>query len=276
MKKLQTISFVTLAAVILFGACKKRAEDYFAVPPAESHFQNSTSGSFYVQDVSNPTFKIPLGITTVADVDRKITVSVSSPTGAAAGAQYNLPSTTVTIPAGKAIDSLTVQGIFAGFPGTRKDTLKFTITGGDVTPSAYNSTYTLVLQKYCPVNLSAFVGAFTKTDDNDGTGFYTTTVNAVTSANQTGPTSGYIMVTGLWGVPGSGPIRVDLDWSDPANFKTSIPTGQPLYVHSTYGQAYVRPNGTGSFSACSNSFTLKYQVYVNAGSFAATTTTMQR
>ena len=208
--------------------------------------------------------------------DTKIEVSVSSPTGAAAGVQYSLPASSVIIPAGQTLDSLSVQGIFAGFPGSRIDTLVFTISGGDVEAAAYNNTYKLVLQKYCPVTLSSFAGTWNNVDDNDGTGIYSVTVAPITAANQTSATTGYIMVTGLWGVPGSGPIRVDLDWTDPANFKTSIPTGQNLYIHPTYGQAKVRPTAFGTFSSCNGTLTLKYQVYVSAGSFAATNTTMAR
>jgi hypothetical protein len=247
-----------------------------SVPPTQSHFANETGGSFYIQNVANPTFKIPIGITTPVANDTKITVSVASPTGAAAGVQYTLPTTSITIPAGKTLDSLAVQGIFAGFPGSRVDTLVFTISGGDVEAAAYNNTYKLVMQKYCPVTLSSFAGAWNNMNDNDGTPVYSATVAPVTAANQTSATTGYIMVSGLWGVTGSGPIRVDLDWTDPANFKTSIPTGQNLYVDPTYGQAKVRPVGTGTFSSCNGTLTLKYQVYVSLGSFTATTTTMAR
>jgi hypothetical protein len=263
---------IMLSVVVLLAACKK---DKDIVPPALAHFANNTTGSFFVQNTPTSSYKIPIGVTTVSSTDRKVNVSVSSPTGATAGAQYTLPSTTVIIPAGETLDSLVINGIFAGFPGSRIDTLIFTITGGDVDPSEYNKTFKLVMQKYCDVTLANFTGNWIA-NDNDGTGDYAVTVAPVTAANQTSTTTGYIMVTGLWGVPASGPIRVNLDWTDPANFKTDIPTGQNLYVHATFGQAKVRPNGNGSFSSCNNTVELKYQVYVTAGNFAATRTTLRR
>ncbi|GAA4744878.1 hypothetical protein [Flavisolibacter ginsenosidimutans] len=275
MKAIKITLSICVSTFLLLASCKKRTEDYFVVPPEQAHFVNS-SGNYYITNSSTSSFKIPIGLTAVNNVDRKVTVSVTSPTGAVAGTQYNLPSTTITIPAGKTVDSLTVNGLFAGYAGTRRDTLVFTITSSDVTTAAFNNVYKLVLQKYCPVDITSFAGAYNNMNDNDGSPVYKATVAAISAANQTSATTGYIMVSGLWGVPGSGPIRVNLDWTDPGNFKTDIPTGQPLYVDARYGQAFVRPVGSGTFSSCNNTFTLKYQVYVSAGNFTATTTTMAR
>jgi hypothetical protein len=276
MKRFQILSLIAVLAVLTMSSCKRSKVSEPSMPPTQSHFTNQSGGNFYIQNVSNPTFKIPIGITAPVASDTRVTVSISSPTGAAAGVQYTLPSTTITIPAGKTLDSLAVQGIFAGFPGSRVDTLVVKITGGDVEAAAYNDTYKLVLQKYCPVTLSSFAGTWSNMNDNDGTPVYSATVAPITAANQTSATTGYIMITGLWGVAGSGPIRVDLDWTDPANFKTNIPTGQNLYVDPAFGQAKVRPTGNGTFSSCNGTLTLKYQVYVAAGSFTATSTTMAR
>lgn len=276
MKKTQILSLIGFSALLVIDACTKKETDEAAIPEKVAHFTNTTIANYYVQNVPNSTFKIPIGITTPVATATKITVSVSSPTGATAGTQYILPSTTVTIPAGKTIDSLPIQGLFAGFPGTRRDTLVFKITGGDAAPASYNDTYKLVLQKYCAVDITTFAGTYNNMNDNDGSPVYSATVAAITAANRTSATTGYIIISGLWGVPGSGPIRVNLDWTDPGNFKTDIPTGQPLYVDPSFGQAFVRPVGSGTFSSCSNTFTLKYQVYVSLGSFAATTTTMAR
>ena len=264
--------FVMTIALV---ACKKEKT---VIPPTIAEFTaTAATANYFIQNTSNSVYKIPVGFTTPSNSDRKVTYTVTSPSGATAGTQYNIVSSgTITIPAGKTVDSINVNGLFAGFPGTRKDTLVFKITGGDGTPAIYANTFTLVLQKSCPVNLSSYSGVYTRMNDNDGSPLYTASVAAITAANQLTSTTGYIMVTGLWGVAGSGPIRVNLDWTDPGNLKTDIPTGQPLYVNATYGQAFVRPSGTGSFSSCDNTFTLKYQVYVSAGSFTATTTSMAR
>lgn len=281
MKRFKTLSLVAAAAMLMMGSCKPKDSDYHTDPEYFAHFANKSISYFYVQNVPNATFKIPVGITTPVANDTKITFSVTSNTGAAAGVQYNLPSNSVTIPAGKTTDSLVVQGIFAGFPGTRVDTLLFKITGVDAKGAPYNDSLKLVMQKYCTVDLAAFVGTWNKVFDYDASGPYgpySMTVAAVTAANYTSATTGYLMLTNLWDVGSlaSGPVRVDLDWTDPGNFKTSVPTGQNLYVDPTYGQAKVRPTGNGTFSSCNGTIQLKYQVYVNAGSFAATTTEMGR
>ncbi|HEX2606414.1 MAG TPA: hypothetical protein VHK91_03500, partial [Flavisolibacter sp.] len=262
---------LAFSLILVMAGCKK--EDYVTVPPALAHFTNQASAPYYVQNTPNSVFKVPVGVTEVSDKDRTIQLTVTSPTGATAGTQYTLSGTSVVIPAGKSIGYVDVKGIFSGFPGTRVDTLRFAITGGDVTPADYNKTFDLILRKYCEVNISDFVGNYNKSFDDGTYGPYQI---QVLSATQVTATTGYIMIKNLWDAGGSTPIRVDLDWSDPANFKTSIPTAQPLYIDGTYGQANVRPTGNGTFSSCDQTFTLKYQVYVSAGSFAATTTTMAR
>ena len=264
-------SLFTLAFVM--QSCKKKASDFLTIPDLYAHFANKSVSNFYVQNSSNSVFKIPIGLTTVSDVPRTINVSVTSPTGAKVGEQYNLPSTSITIPAGQVLDSLTVQGLFPGFASGRIDTLVFTISGGDVPAAPYNNTLKLVMQKYCDVDLDQFVGDYSNAYDDGSYGPYPI---QILSATKTSPTSGYLMLANLWDAGGSTPVRVDLDWSDPANFKTSVPNGQPLYIDSRYGQAWVRPVGTGTFSSCDQTFTLRYQVYVGAGSFAATVTTMAR
>src|SRR5215203_6099716 len=115
MKKFQTLSLVAGAAMLMMGSCKPKDSDYHTDPEYFAHFANKSISYFYVQNVPNAIFKIPIGITTPVANDTKVTVSVSTNTGATAGVQYNVPSTSVTIPAGKTTDSLVVQGIFAGF-----------------------------------------------------------------------------------------------------------------------------------------------------------------
>lgn len=264
-----------LCLLFVGSSCKKEGK----IIPNQSlvHFQNQTTGNYYILNDPNSVYNVPIGSLTVSDKPRTVTYTVSSPTGAVAGTQYTIANSgSVTIPAGQATTSIPVKGIFANYPTGRRDTLVFTITGGDEPVADYNPTFKLVLQKYCNVDITTFAGAYNNMNDNDGSPVYKATVATVTAANQTSATTGYIMITGLWGVPGSGPIRVNLDWTDPGNFKTDIPTGQALYVDPTYGQAFVRPVGSGTFSSCNNTFTLKYQVYVSAGSFTATTTTMAR
>jgi hypothetical protein len=276
MKKINNIHLViTLLLFLLLTSCDKTKLYDITTPPEQAHFLNATGGSYYVRNNPNSVFKIPVGITSNAASDRNVSITVSSPTNAVSGTQYTLPSTTVTIPAGKVVDSFSVKGIFAGFPGSRVDTLVFNINDGEAKASDYNKVYKLVLRKYCDVLLPSFTGSYTKCFDiqppSPDYGPYKTTISSAVSVT---PTTGYIVVTNFWDVGGS-PITIDLDWSNPANFTTAVRT-QPLYVDPTYGQATIRPVGTGTFSSCDNTFTIKYQVTVAAGSFGSFTTTIAR
>src|SRR5215218_17923 len=124
MKRFQALSFIAVTGLLMTWSCKPKDADYHTDPALFAHFQNKSVATMFV---SNPTstYKIPLGLTQPSATDTKINVTVSSKTGAAAGVQYNLPSSSVTIPAGKLVDSLPVIGLFAGFPGSRVDTLLF-------------------------------------------------------------------------------------------------------------------------------------------------------
>lgn len=278
--KLFSSSLIILLLIITGNSCKKTD---ITVPPVQAHFI-SAGASYYITNSSNSEFKIPVSLTTVANVDRQVTLNVTSPTNATSGVQYTLGSTTVTIPAGKSVDSVTVKGLFAGYTNGRKDTLIFTITGGDIEPASFNSSFSLVLQKYCDVVLSELEGEYTQSFDAqspDEYGPYTSSVTAVS----TGPTSATLTIRNFAkaafgpfaasdpaGDPG---IKVNIDWTNPANFTTSVPT-QTFYKDPSYGTATIKPTGTGTFSSCDGTLTLSYNVTVSAGSFGNFTTTLKR
>ena len=261
--------FLFLTSVLIYS-CKKEKT---VTPNQEVSLFAAKTGSYFITNSTETVFKIPVGLTAVPNADRTIQFSVSSPSGAVEGQQYTLGTTSITIPAGQLVDTIDLKGIFNGYPTGRKDTLIFKITGGDIPALIGSDVFTVILQKYCDVNISSFVGVYDNCFDDGSYGPYTI---EVLSATTTSGTTGYLMIDNLWDAGGSTPIRVNIDWTDPANFKTTIPTGQPLYIDGTYGQAFVRPVSTGLFSSCDNTFKLSYQVYVNAGNFAASVTTMER
>lgn len=273
--RINILRYTSFLAMLIIGmqSCKKEPT---AIPPSVSEFIGTSPGSFFIMS-SGSQFKIPVGITTVSSADRTINYTVTSPTGAASGVQYTLPKTSVTIPAGKAVDSITINGLFAGFPGTRKDTLVFTLSsGGEVQPSSFANTYRVVMQKYCDVSLPAFAGTYTKSfdiEDAAPAAPYGPYDVDITSGLVSGST-GYLLIDnfGAYGTPS---IRVNLDWTSPGNFKTTVPD-QFLYVDSRYGNARIRSAGTGSFSSCDRTLTVKYEMYVSAGSFGTFTTTIAR
>ena len=273
------LTIVLSVPVIFFNTGCKKTD--FARPPEQAHFLNTSPGTFFVLDPAS-TFKIPVGVTTVSNVDRTFSFSVSSPTGAVAGTHY-IVDNSFTIPAGKALDSIEVKGVFDQYASGRKDTLVFTIEEGSGKSSDYNSQYTLLVRGTCfegDVDLNNLLGTYAKTVETFGTaapyGPYTTTITSVTS---TGPTTGTIVVNNIWD-NGWGPITFDLDWTDPANRTVTveamdaIPGSDGGDLNSAYaGETIaVRPfaGKPGTFSSCNGTLTLNMQLGItNLGYFSA-------
>lgn len=285
MSKKSLFLIPVFAGILLFSvySCKKQET---LTPPSASEFVTPTgslTGAYYVQDDPNSVFKIPVGFTTVSDKDRTIQFTYTSSTGAAAGSQYNAPAS-ITIPAGKVLDTLRLNGLFAGYPTGRVDTVTVQITGGDATANAYNNTYKVVLRKYCNVDLNALSGVYTTSTDKQGSNAWGPYISNI-SATSTGATTATLTIQNF-SAAAFGPfaptdaaanpgIKVDIDWTNPANFTTKMQT-QAFYNDPTYGPATIKANGNGTFSSCDQSFTVNYTVTVAAGSFGNFTTVIKR
>jgi len=115
MNKLFYTLFAGLALLSL-ASCKKNnlvvGKDI--TPPPFAKFStlgtSDTTASYYIKS-SNNTFKIPVGITNVSDKDRTIQFTYTS-NSAVQGQQFTAPAS-IVIPAGKALDSLTISGMFS-------------------------------------------------------------------------------------------------------------------------------------------------------------------
>jgi hypothetical protein len=265
-------------AFIVMVACDKKKG--IVTPPAYSEFATTipTGNLYFIKNDPNSQIKIPIGITTVSNVDRKIEIKDSSRI-AVNGTQYTLSSTTITIPAGKTVDSLVLKGIYAGYPPGRKDTLYLKIVGGDVPANAYNATYSVIMQGYCDVIESELVGDYTKTIDTYGTGQskfgpYTASISDWTS---TGPTSATVKIHNLGATsdygfgddpnstigflpadPAALGLTAQLNWSNAAKFTITIP--KQTYVLDSYGNGPSTVSATGTWSSCGQSFTITFQV----------------
>ncbi len=269
---LMKIAVLSTVFMFVLQSCKKQD---ITIAPEQAHFANKTSDSYFI---TGPTVSYPLlvGFTTVSNQDRTINISVSSPTGAVEGTHYSLNTKSITIPAGKALDSIILQGTYSQYLTLRKDTLIFTITDASGKPSDYNSTLKLFMRGPCfqteiDGKMNDLLNDYNNTIEVFGSGApygpYTTTI---TEVNQTSPTTGTIKVTNIWDT-GWGPITFTLDWTDPANSKVSVvPQSTGIGDAGDLNGAYagmdvaVRPFGTqtGTFSYCNQTFTLKFQLGV--------------
>lgn len=273
MKKISVIATI-FSAVIFIAGCKK--DDGITTAPLEVHFSGSAA-TYYVENSASSVYNIPVSLTALSNTDVSVSVSVTSPTNAIDGQQYTLASNTISIPAGQGIGNVQVKGIFAGYAGNRVDTLKFKISSSSVNASVFDTTYTLVLKKYCPVSITDLSGVYANSNDvePDPWGPYNTSI--VNANAYTGVTSDTIRIDNFFDYGGY--VLVKLDYSDPSNFKATVLDGQNTLglVHPTYGTILVRSGGqTGSFSACDQTFDIKFNLYVSAGSFGNYRTTIAR
>jgi hypothetical protein len=262
----KTLFKITFAAVVALGAysCKKNnlVIDQDIEAPAYAKFNvkapADTAQVYYIRNTNAP-FKIPIGVTNVSSVDRTINLSYTSRT-AVAGQQYNAP-TSVVIPAGQTLDTLEVQGLFAGYASaTRIDTLYIKITGGDVPASSYWKGYRLIMRKYCDVDINAFDGDYDGTLEYTaagavGYGPYTTSISNITT---TGATTATATIDNLYDYGGA--VNATFDWTNPAAFRVTIAeqnTGALVVSGGVTYALWIRTNGTSStFSSCENTVTV--------------------
>jgi len=274
MNKLFYTLFVGLA-LLSIASCKKNnlvvGKNITPSPFVKIGTLNNTDTvGTYVIKSNNAPFKIPIGVTNVSNKDRTILLTYSSAT-AVQGQQYTAPASMV-IKAGKALDSLEITGIFAGYTSiTQIDKLVITISGGDVPVSSLKSNYILTMKKYWEADLNAFSGVYINQDYYGGAPDGAPYEVTITPISINGPTS-YVGITGVWGY-NQPPVNVTLAWSNLETGITTVPKAN-WFVHPTYGQATINPAGTGTFSTTTNTMTIKYETTVAAGSFGKETSVM--
>ncbi|HVG14237.1 MAG TPA: hypothetical protein VM935_04720 [Chitinophagaceae bacterium] len=285
-----TLRFTLLFVFSLFFgimSCKK--QETLIAPAAAGFTATTTTATYFIQNTPGSVYKIPIGVTSASKVDRTINFTVTSPTGAVAGSQYTVTSSSVTIPAGKVVDSISVKGLFAGYaiPG-RRDTLVFTITGGDITPSSYANVFKLVLLKSCDVVAANLIGNYANsTDTYNGAAStrpnYNASISGWTPMTATSATVIFKNI-GATSDNGWGPfsaadgslnpgITATLSWSDPGNQTISIASQN--YFNDGTGNSTI--TGTGSFSSCDQTFTIVANVkYAGNGNTYTHISTLKR
>lgn len=271
MKKYQLLATLSVVAVLLLGlnACKKT--DAITIAPERAHFTNMKFASYEIT-APNKTYKIPIGITNVSTQDRTVNIQITSPSGAQQGTHYTVNTKSIVIPAGKAVDSIVVSGVYNQYTSGRKDTLVFTITQGGVPPAEYNQTFTLLMRGPCfegDIVLNELLGTYANTNEVFGSSTYGPYTTQITAVNKTSATTGTITVANIYDY-GWNPITFKLDWTDPNNRTLTLDQQAGIGDAGTLNSAYsgqdisVRPYAgqTGTFSYCNQTFTIKMQVGV--------------
>ena len=265
---LAALVFFTTVGVVI-SACKKTAS---FTPPVQALFVVATPSGNYSITAPGETFKIPVGLTAVAGQDRTINISVSSSTGAQQGTHYSLSSSSITIPAGKVVDTLTIFGVYDQYLAGRKDSLTITLSGTDFETANFNNTFKLKVTGPCfegdvASDLNAMLGDYTNSNEDFGGpyGPYTTTISSITS---TGPTSAKIVVENIFDF-GWNPIEFTMDWSDVNDIRVTLVEQSGIADGGTINGAYagedvsVRPHSNGqagTFSYCNQTVTIYMQL----------------
>ncbi len=260
MRNYKLITGLVAVLGIAMAGCDKTKPYSVDTPPAQVHFTNTAGSSsqyvaYFVTNDANSVYNVTVGTTNVVSSDRVVTYDVKS-NSAVAGTQYSIAGgSTVTIPSGKATANIPLHGIFAGYSGTRRDTIIFTLKQPSLDPAGFMDTVRVVLQRYCDVVLANIGGAYTRTFE--GTyGPYTSTVSNVVS---TGTTKATATISNMYdnGITAN---NVLFDWSNPANFTVTIPEQNTGLVWSGY-QVWIRTSTTGNtFSSCDNTISLRIDI----------------
>lgn len=258
-------------ATVAMSGCDKNKPYDVTVAPAQAHFTTDAAYiPYYITNDPNSTYTLTIGATDVSNSDRTVSFTVSSPTGAVAGTHYIITGNTVTIPAGKATATLPVKGIFAPYAGGRKDTLVIALSSPSIEVAPFQGTVSLVLQRYCNVDLTALSLDYNNTMDyDDGAPSYgpysVTVLDPTPGTNGNGKSKDTVTIDNFYDEGYS--INVVLDWTDPANFKTTVIGGSRIGTHPTYGAMFISPRGNGTFSSCDQTFTINWTAYVADGAF---------
>ncbi len=287
MKFLNNVALVAVLAVmfIMTGCDKTKVYDVAVSRPA-AHFVGERNQFYSVIVNPAPVYKLVVGTTDVANVDRIVSFNITSPSGAVAGTDYTIDRAgTVTIPAGKTMDTITIQGNFASYSLGERDTLIVALTQPSLEITAFSDTVRLIIAGPSPCDeanptLTDLIGNYDNTNEVFGTGPYGPYTTSISAVTVTGPTTGTIVVQNIWD-NGWGPITFNLNWSNPSSPtavvvpQAAIPGSNAGDINPTYAGQTVAvrvPSAAlsatpGFYSYCNETFTLKMQLGVTGVGF---------
>jgi len=259
MKKI-TIKLLSIFAVaLLLNGCGEADPILYSGPTFVS-FTDGVLGDYFVQEDNTP-FPITVGIPAPEGSAVSVNLNVVYASGTA-GTHYDVPAS-VSIPVGAVTATFDVTGYFENMSG-RKDTLVIEMVSADT--ASFNTVYTLYLQQFCPFDINDFVGSWTayeKSDyEDDPYAPYTVNLALVDGKPNT------LVTEDMW--PGF-PIEMVFNDDDPANFYWNIPDQWLADDFSGYGEFRATDLGNGAFSACDQTATIRYKLYVSAGNFEQST-----
>ncbi len=259
MKKISIKLLSIFAVVLMLNGCGEADPILYSGPTFVS-FTDGILGDYFVQSDNTP-FPIQVGIPAPVNADLTANIEVLYSSGTL-GTHYDVPSS-VTIPSGSVTADLLVDGIFANLSG-RKDTLVLQLVSADT--ASFNTVYTLYLQQFCPFDVNDFVGAWTAYEQSDyeADPYPPYTVNFALVPGE----ANTLVTEDIWPFF---PIKVVFNADDPANFYWNIPDQFLVDDLFGYGEGRATDLGPGPFSACDQTASIRYKIYVSAGNFEQST-----
>lgn len=258
MKKI-IFSALLLVGIISLQSCEENTNPIFDNVNGQTmlRFVN-TSSTLPVEPTGVTSQELVVHVTTVSTSDRTVTLEVDASSTATSN-QYTIND--IVIPAGEYTGTGSVIGNYANLPSSGSVDLVLKMTGVSGGSSVQeDATYTLTLERFCPLVIADFYGTYTQYRSFNDFGNETLTGNATISA---GPAPNTLLITNLYASGRQGVI--ELDYSNPttplvthrsiefgAVFATFASTG-PLY---TYMLSSDQPNNT--FNTCNKTISLNF------------------
>lgn len=248
-----------LVAFISLSSCEENENPVFDNVNGQTMLRFVTSSATLPVEPTGVTSQdIEVHVTTVSDSDRTVTLEVDASSTATTD-QYTIND--IVIPAGQYSGTGSIIGNYANLPSSGSVALVVKMTGvSGGTSTQENATYTLTLERFCPLVIADFYGTYNQARSFNNFGNETATGDATISA---GPAAGTLLINNLYA---SGRQAViELDYSNPTSpaviyrsqefgavFATFSSTG-PLY---TYGKAEDAANNT--FNTCNKTINLNF------------------
>lgn len=162
MKKL-IIPFLAVM-MLIFTSCEETEAVTYDGSQTLAYF-NGTGATLEVELGSTATIDIPIGVSTISNVDRTVNVSVVESATTATPGMYSIG--TGVIPANSYTGTITVTGVDDGLT-TAGATVTLSITGLDGAGAGVARTFNLRLLEICPIPATFAVGNYTLTTQSGG------------------------------------------------------------------------------------------------------------
>ena len=244
MKRIVTKLILAFCFIAIIS-CDEDQDPAIYEGPSLTYFTEET-GNFFVEDVDNATFRIPVGVTESSSNDRTFTVEVNEELTTASSNQYQLTSNSFVIPAGEYIGYVEVEGFYENI-STEATTLAIDLVSVDGSNLAdFKTTFSLGLNQFCPLEIPLEYNATAFLQGSATNSFQVTLV-------PTGNLNEYTS-TNLWGdfvAAATGDSSYEGQYPYPGTINIACNYSITVTGDESYG-----PEGTGVYNPSNENITL--------------------